>query len=397
MSHPKSLFIRHNPLQDPTDISLVIAGQGVILFTATSSMCSYRVCNADHTDGLNVTWTETGVSVIRSSTGEAYQDPTNSKGLLPTNANAFYWFSIDAQNQQLYAGVGESRRETSVYTYTFSDEDRKAKKAFLESLVTIGAFIHVNPFKMLRDPITNSLPHRVSATLSLDALAKGLYMPKSHLSTASQQMHDCIKDTVLDTDDFPEFSQAIKQSIEDGWCKKRLIEKSGEFDKENPNLDETYLRITLGRNNGESPGIPYVLEIWPAGHYSPIHSHAGAEAIIKVLHGTICVRLFPFLSQEVDPFTVAEFSKDDVMWISPTLNQIHQLQNRGAEEPCMTIQCYMYDQENHRHYDYFDYLDSTGQVKQYEPDSDMDFVAFKALMKQEWENRQPNGMFSCFL
>ena len=26
-----------------------------------------------------------------------------------------------------------------------------------------------------------------------------------------------------------------------------------------------YLRITMGRGMGESPGIPYVLEIWPKG------------------------------------------------------------------------------------------------------------------------------------
>jgi hypothetical protein len=24
---------------------------------------------------------------------------------------------------------------------------------------------------------------------------------------------------------------------------------------------------------------------------------------------------------------------------------------------CVTIQCYMYDEDNHKHYDFFDYLD----------------------------------------
>jgi hypothetical protein len=36
---------------------------------------------------------------------------------------------------------------------------------------------------------------------------------------------------------------------------------------------ETYLRITLGHSLGKSPGIPYVLEIWPTSNYSPIHNH----------------------------------------------------------------------------------------------------------------------------
>jgi hypothetical protein len=61
---------------------------------------------------------------------------------------------------------------------------------------------------------------------------------------------------------------------------KLLKSKSGEFGHED--FLGTYLRITLGYNLGDSPGIPYVLEIWPAGHYSPIHDHGDANAVIKV-------------------------------------------------------------------------------------------------------------------
>jgi len=399
MSYPKFLSLR----KDLADVPLIIPGQGVFLFTtisatnsASSDSCSYSIMNAAQTDGIIIEWTPDKVQVMRSTSLIPYDDPMNSKGLTDKKG-AFYWFSIDAQNQRFYAGVGEARQETKVYEYILSyatDDERNANKAFLESLTTIGSFKQVSPLKLLRDPITNTLPHRVKHELSLDSLAKGLYMPKSHLSTVSQQMYECVQNCVLDTDDFPEFSQAIKQSIEDGWCKKRLLEKSGEFSKESPNLDETYLRITLGENNGESPGIPYVLEIWPAGHYSPIHSHGNAEAIIKVLHGDIHVKLFPFLSDSGDSFASADFTKDDLAWISPNLNQIHQLQNR-SEEPCMTIQCYMYSQNDQQHYDYFDYLDNTNTVQQYEPDSDMDFVAFKERMREEWENRKPNHLFSC--
>jgi|APGre2960657373_1045057.scaffolds.fasta_scaffold412190_1 hypothetical protein len=37
--------------------------------------------------------------------------------------------------------------------------------------------------------------------------------------------------------------------------------------------------------------------------------------------------------------------------------------------------------------DTVDYLDENGAVQQYEPDSDMDFVAFKKLMLEEWAAR----------
>jgi len=398
MSYPKSLSLR----QDLADVPLIIPGQGVFLFTTISAAvpeesCSYSIMNAAQTDGIIVEWVPDKVNVMRSTSLIPYVDPTNSKGLTD-NKEAFYWFSIDSKNQRFYAGVGEARQETKVYEYILSyttDDERKANKSFLESLTTIGSFKQVSPLKLLRDPITRALPYRVKDELSLDSLAKDLYMPKSHLSAVSQQMYECVQNCVLDTDDFPEFSQAIKQSIVDGWCKERLLEKSGEFSKEDPNFDETYLRITLGENNGESPGIPYVLEIWPAGHYSPIHSHGNAEAIIKVLHGDIHVKLFPFLGSGVDAFASTDFTKDDIAWISPNLNQIHQLQNRSAEEPCMTIQCYMYSLKDQQHYDYFDYVDNTNTVQKYEPDSDMDFVAFKELMREEWYNRKSTTMFSC--
>jgi len=174
------------------------------------------------------------------------------------------------------------------------------------------------------------------------------------------------------------------------WCYEKLIKKASEFSKDNPDYKETYLRITLGENNGESPGIPYVMEIWPVGHYSPIHNHANASAIIRVLHGSINVSLFPYLSEDgVLPFAKSDFKKGDITWISPTLNQVHQLKNLdNNKDTCITIQCYMYDIENIDHYDYFDYIDADNKKQQYEPDSDMNFSEFKNLIKQEWKNRR---------
>jgi hypothetical protein len=223
-------------------------------------------------------------------------------------------------------------------------------------------------------------------------VAKGTYLPKSNLSHVSQQLYDCISGTsfILDDDDFTDFTKAIEYSIvtEGCICNRILKNKSREFNKDKPNFLETYLRITLGQNNGESPGIPYVMEIWPIGHYSPIHNHGGANAIIRVLHGNIHVKLYPFLCSQKKPietFAEKDFVKDDITWISPTLNQTHQLVNlEKNKETCITIQCYMYDENNKKHYDYFDYIDMNGKKQQYEPDSDMDFVEFKESIKIEY-------------
>ena len=230
---------------------------------------------------------------------------------------------------------------------------------------------------------------KASEMLTMNDVAEGKILPSASLSPVNKKLYDYVsgKNFVLDDKDFPDFSKAIENSIATPglWCNTRLKEKSTEFSKDKPNLLETYLRITMGQNSGESPGSPYVMEIWPMGHYSPVHSHAGANAIIRVLHGNIHVRLFPYLSPTVESFGSANFKTGDITWVNTTLNQTHQLINpKSNNKTCVTIQCYMYDEANNGHYDYFDYIDADGVKQQYEPDSDMDFIKFKALMKQEW-------------
>lgn len=379
--------------------NLPIKGQGIIVFKACTDMnAMFAIYNKDRSNELHVKFTKQNivVSMIKNNHKQILDDNFNTNGLLDLHG-VYYWFSLDAQNQQLYAGIGEPRSETIEYTYLFSQINHKANKSFLESLSHIEySTKNIDIMRISKDPITNKvIPLIVKDTndLTMMDIAKMTYMPKVNLSTMSQKMYDCIsgRKFILDDADFPNFSEAIEYSIatKGCWCNTTLKKKSTEFNKDVPNIKETYLRITLGANDGESPGIPYVMEIWPPEHYSPIHSHAGANAIIRVLTGEIHVKLFPFLCYEKDGgpiFGSADFKKDEITWISPTLNQTHQLVNHG-KKTCVTIQCYMYDDENKRHYDYFDYLDISGNKQLYEPDSDMDFVIFKQTILSEWMNK----------
>jgi hypothetical protein len=379
---------------------LPVHGQGVFLYRAPVSIPSieFKILNSTSDDGLHVQITQTQVLVNRIGSLEPLIDATNSKGLVGSNGS-YYWFSLDSQNQTLMAGIGEARIETKTYKYQWNlaEGNRHQNKLFLESLTRIQYTAFIRPIRILRDPITLHVPLVVKDTdsLTMHDIAHAKFIPKANLSTISQKLYNCIsgKAFKLNTPDFPNFAKAIEYSIATPgcWCNTRLQEKSQEFSKDKPNLAETYLRITLAQNNGESPGIPYVMEIWPVGHYSPIHNHAGAEAIIRVLHGSINVSLFPYLCAEEDgvkPFGAADFKKDDITWISPTLNQTHQLLNKpGNKDTCITIQCYMYNENNKAHYDYFDYLDDKGNKQQYEPDSDMDFIDFKKLIMREWKAR----------
>jgi len=382
--------------------ALPIHGQGVFVFNAPSDHpCVFQILNDARTDGLRIEFTTTNVRVSEVVSLKPLLDPANKAGL-SARAGAYYWFSIDSQNQQLYAGVGEARLETAIYSYTFPSSTKdlfESTKRFLESLTTVCHESSIAPLRVIKDPITQSIPLLVKGMddLTMEHIASASHMPLANLPPMCQKLYNCIagKNFCLETADFPDFAQAIEYSIRTPglWCNKKLQEKSREFNPEKPDLYETYLRITLGRNNGESPGIPYVMEIWPVGHYSPIHSHANATAMIRVLSGEINVSLYPFLCAEKDgvgPFGNATFHKDDITWITPTLNQTHQLRNMPTNSTaCITIQCYMYPNNDRRHYDYFDYVDSSGQQQPYEPDSDMDFLDFKQVIKSEWLARGP--------
>jgi len=404
-SAPKSLLFK----KTTPSVNLIIKGQGVLLFESTSAKAVLTLRNKDKTDGLIVTFTERQVVTQKISNKDKFIDPNNLKGTI-NKSGAYYWFSLDSQNQLLQAGIGEARIETLTYTYQFplADKSASANKAFLESLVTIDLGSEIKPIRLLRDPVTNSVPLRIKDTneLTMDDIAGGLVLPNTNLSSTAQKLYNCVSGDkfVLDTPDFPDFTKAIEYSIITPglWCNKTLKSKEGEFGKSSdPN--ETYLRITLGQNNGESPGIPYVMEIWPVGHYSPIHNHGGASAVIRVLNGSINVSLYPFLCDDKEgmpPFGKADFTKDDVTWISPALNQVHQLLNFPKnKDTCITIQCYMYEEEDDQHYDYFDFIDTDGSKKQFEPDSDSEFLKFKEIIKQEWANR-PQPLFgktlNCF-
>lgn len=379
----------------------IVKGQGVFQFqTSYIDPCMISIYNDNKTDGLIFQLTPLNVVVIRIKNSIVLIDQNNISGL-SNISGAYYWISLDSQNQRIYVGIGESRIDNIMYHYQWNwtpeqNNERKENKLFLESLYYIDILPTTKPISVLRDPITKNIPMYVldKNLLSIDDVASGLYLPSSNLDTINKKLYDCIsgKKFILDDDSFPDFSKAIEYSIKTPglWCHDKLLQKATEFNKDKPNILETYLRITLGENNGESPGIPYVIEIWPVGHYSPIHSHAGANAIIRILHGSINVSLFSFLSNknsELEPFNRVDFNKGDITWISPSLNQVHQLKNlENNTEPCITIQCYMYDLENKSHYDYFDYIDANGNIQQYEPDSDMDFINFKKLMKDEWLN-----------
>ena len=385
------------PTQLKGSINMIVKGQCIFIFKALEP-CHFILYDSTRKNRLQIKFTHTGVKFTYTIIDEYIDskvliDRNNNSGII-NDKNAYYWFSIDSQNQKLYAGIGEARLDTAIYKYDFLIKS-KQRRDFFKSLEIIEISSGVKPIRLVRDPITTLVPLFIKDMdeLSMDDVSNGSVLPSANLPPIIQKMYNYVSGQkfILNDVDFPSFSKAIEQSIVTPglWCNMRLKEKFIASGRDKSDFLQSYLRITLGQYNGETPNIPYVMEIWPRGHYSSVHNHSGASAIIRVLHGKINVRLFPYLSVSARPFNNVDFNTNDITWISPVLNQTHQLINHGHNKSvCITIQGYMYDVEDNGYYNNIEYIDAAGKVIDYEPESDMDFVKFKALMKQEWEATQ---------
>ena len=179
-------------------------------------------------------------------------------------------------------------------------------------------------------------------------------------------------------------SDAIRHSLEKGILHKRIEEKAREFGTYSPK--KTYLRVTLGMDRGISPGIPYVLEIWPKGHSSPIHNHGNAYAVIKVLFGGLTIHVYNKHANSDSDKELFSFNvkKGDVTWISPNWYQTHMLKN-CTNDYCATIQCYQYGENDNLHWPYFDYVKSTETIDEFLPNSDFTFREMREKVLKEYE------------
>ena len=209
--------------------NLFIHGQGVFLFHHydITKNCEIYFYNKEKNNGLKFVLTNSNVIAYNISNSFSYIDIDNKCGL--TNSNgAFYWISLDSQNQNIYVGIGEARLDTIIYKFSWEfekQEDYEANKSFLESIVCIQYNdVFTQKIRILKDPIVNDVPLLVKNTcdLTMNDIASNKYLPKAHLNLVAQQLYDCISGPkfVLNDSDFPEFTQAIEYSIktEGCWC-----------------------------------------------------------------------------------------------------------------------------------------------------------------------------------
>jgi len=197
--------------------------------------------------------------------------------------------------------------------------------------------------------------------------------------------------------------QAIEYSLATPGC--RLYEICAEKKREDEFHDESkiYVRCTMGEFEGNSPGSPFVLELWPnQSCSSPVHNHSDACAVIKVLHGEIDVSWFdPIVphgkKNDVTGTTLPRqigyqrFSKDQVTWLTEDMYGCHRLENCHKSKTCITLQCYQYHSSDKAHYEFFDFIVDGEEgltTQQFHPNSDIDFGDLMKTVHAEYAQSQ---------
>ncbi|XP_021364304.1 uncharacterized protein LOC110457384 [Mizuhopecten yessoensis] len=327
-----------------------------------------------------------------------------------------YWFSYNRDSLVLKYGKGYTMEETTLLEYNFLAGATPAEEAVLRNryhclfnaefqgqvqlydsthLVhsTVSARLidiekkvafYKNPFVCNMSPIVLD-----SSKVTLFTLDNSKYMLTGSLPPACKELYENIRNCELnwppEVDDVL-LSGAIRFSIETEGCLlyEKLKSKAGEFGK-GSGKEETYLRVTLGHSLGNSPGIPYVLEIWPSGHYSPIHNHGNANAVIKILFGEINISIYNKQTTEPDAVPMKTFNAypGDVTWINRNWFQTHKLWNNTTDF-CAPIQCYNYDAGDTTHWPYFDYVSENSTIEEFLPNSDFTFKDMRQKVLVEY-------------
>lgn len=394
-SAPEKLIFSQEKLYDFNKIiKLIVKGQGTFAFKSSQAAPFEIFISFDNLqkDGLQLEVNTKNTSLYLLKNNQKIHLKSTSNCTIDAEPDALYWVSLNHLEQVLKVGIGEVRDILTCFECPLSSNG--ITPTDLRQIDHFKVSSSVIPVINYRDPVVLDPALKIISTdqITIEDIAHNNYVIPINLTKSCQKLYSNIsgRNFALNTSDFPDFVDAIEGSIacKSGWCYKKLQEKATEFGERNDK--ETYLRITLGSNQGESPGIPYVIEIWPPGNYSPIHNHGGANAIIRVLHGEIKVNLYPMLStKHQDCFKSAIFRQDEITWISARYNQFHQLHNVNETGPtCITIQCYLYDQKDIQHYEYFDYISSNDSIEHFTPNSDADYLDFKKIIKEEWPTIQ---------
>ena len=325
-----------------------------------------------------------------------------------------YWFSLDRDNLVLKYGKGYFMEETTLLQHNFlagsTIEEQIKKRCDMKKLLGPGVEKVIEFCDMvLRDapgknilqdlqimhkvdfypqPLIVNWPFAVkdSSTANLFELDRNDYIFTASLPPECQELYSNISSANISLDWVPSdfehtynFCNAIRYSLNTEGKILNMKLKSKKM---------KYIRVTVGPSHATSPGIPYVLELWPTNEGSPVHCHGNSFGVIKVLHGGIRVEIYnKDMKTMIKQFHV---SIGDVTWMSPHWYQSHRLFN-NTDDFCATLQCYRYGLTDEKMWPYFDYVEEDGNIGEFFPNSDFTFTELHQQLLEEYASHMSNS------
>lgn len=215
----------------------------------------------------------------------------------------YLWVSLDKNRQCIKVGHGYMLNSNSLVRFEPRNEsERENVRRLLEKIerVQLGdSWLLASPLKYWRLPVVVDPPPLIIAddAASLASLEDKKYITAEWLPMEAKRLYSTIKGAGVQLSE--EQVKWLNHSINTPGC--ALYDTLERKEKrQNAAIDKKtgYIRIGMGNDVGDSVGDPFVLEIWPVGTESAIHSHGDAVAVIKVLHGAIEVAYYNPLSEK---------------------------------------------------------------------------------------------------
>lgn len=107
-----------------------------------------------------------------------------------------------------------------------------------------------------------------------------------------------------------------------------------------------YTRNLVDKGNGHAN---LLILVWTAGKASPIHDHANAHCIMKVLQGTLKESLYSWPDESTPPLLQKEtlFTTDGTTYMSDKLG-LHRISNASDED--LAVSLHLYTPPNAEHF-----------------------------------------------
>jgi len=365
-------------------LNLTALGKGIITFnfkTAWKNTTELNHCRINFQEDNGNNEEDRSFWIIINKNGCFYNSDNNPLHPISVDEKAriypnefflthAFWLSIFNEQNQLQFGYGEPHERTTLGTLNnLNNINIKTVKKVTISLMRQES---QNNFVCFRLPPNSEFSLSAFSIRFQENIKQIVVSNKDYKNLSIKD--DCVSIDELDSEcqdlyykiagigslreigielnNFSNLEPTIQRSLKTPGCilNRMLYKKKLMFNQTNSNEFDTmtFLSIAFSKNTNFT-GDAIILEILPAGHHSPIHSHFDCYSIINVLSGCLLNENFPFISTcrygQV-AYDNKVLTNGMITWTGPHLFQTHQVTNLLNDRASISLHAYKYGNIN---------------------------------------------------